>query len=172
MASLVALLRGVNVGGKNPVPMAQLRELVESLGATEVRTYIQSGNVIFADEGRITSTALEEAIRARFSLDIRVVLRTATELTRAMQANPFPTADVSAVHIGFMAVAPSAALVAGIDREPFLPDEFEVIGTEMYLHLPNGQATTRLPAHLGRRLKVPTTVRNWTTVAKLAALAE
>ena len=171
MPTYVALLRGVNVGGKNKVSMRALRELVESMGHRDVNTYIQSGNVVFTTAKAITAQSLERAIHRELGLDITVVLRTRAELQRAIRANPFAKADLSTVHIGFMAARPKPAVVAGLDTDRFAPDSFAVKGTELYLHLPNGIGRSKLPPYLDRQLKIPTTVRNWNTVLKLLELA-
>jgi uncharacterized protein (DUF1697 family) len=166
----VALLRAVNVGGRK-LPMADLRELVESLGFSDVRTYIQSGNVVFSSSRAPTPTVLEAAIEQRFGLIVDVILRSAAQLERALEQDPFPAADRARVHVGFMASKPGAAVVRGIDADSFAPEAFAVVGAELYLHLPNGMGRTKLPDYVLRRLKVPTTLRNWKTVTKLAELA-
>jgi uncharacterized protein (DUF1697 family) len=171
MPRFVGLLRGVNVGGKNNVPMAELRALVESLGYTDVSTFIQSGNLFFTGDDSVTPKQLETAIESRFGIEITVVLRTPAELESVVRANPFRSADPSKLHVGFMAKKPSAAAVAKLDKKRFLPDEFTVKGAELYLHLPNGMARTKLPGYLDRQLKIPTTVRNWNTVNKLIELS-
>lgn len=171
MARYVALLRAVNLGATSKVSMAQLRTAVESLGHTDVTTYIQSGNVIFTSAGRVTPASLEELIAATFGIDTAVMLRTPTQLARTLDANPFPQADPSRLHVGFMAAQQPAATVAALDSSRFLPDEFSVNATEVYLHLPAGMATTKLPAYLGRVLGVPMTTRTWRTVVTLCELA-
>ena len=157
------------MGGKNILSMSELRALFESLGHTEVATFIQSGNIVFTTARPVTPKGLETAIGSHFGHDLRVVLRTAGELESAVQANPF-AGDPSNVHIGFMAEKPAAAAVASLDADQFLPDEFVFRGRDLYLHLPNGMGRSKLPAYLDRRLKVPTTVRNWNTVTKLLEL--
>ena len=170
MPTTVGLLRGVNVGGRT-LPMAELRELVVSLGFQDVRTYIQSGNVLFSGKKRPAPAVLETAIERRFGLEVDVMLRSPAELEQALERNPFPHADRSKLHVGFMATKPTPTTVAALDGEPFLPEEFAVVGTELYLHLPGGMARTKLPDYVLRRIKVPTTIRNWNTVTKLAELA-
>ncbi len=171
MATTVALLRGVNVAGRT-LPMAELRELMESLGFEHVHTYIQSGNVLFSAKKRPTPAVLAAAIERRFGLDVDVMLRSASELERTIERNPFADADRSKLHVGFMARKPAAANVAALDGDSFLPEEFALVGTELYLHLPGGMARTKLPDYVLRRIKVPTTIRNWNTVTKLAELAK
>jgi uncharacterized protein (DUF1697 family) len=166
----VALLRGVNVGGKNVVPMAELRTLAESLGYGEVRTFIQSGNVIFSASPREGAVRLRSAISARFGIEVAVLLRSAAELGAVLRANPFPVADPSQLHVGFMAKRASAAAVAALEPGRFLPEEFAVEGRELYLRLPDGMARTKLPRYLERQLASPITFRNWNTLASLAEL--
>jgi uncharacterized protein (DUF1697 family) len=165
----VGLLRGVNVGGRS-LPMAELRELVQSLGFEDVRTYIQSGNLLFSSKKRPAPAVLEAAIERRFGLQVDVMLRSPEQLEQVVERNPFPDADRSRLHVGFMTTKPSAE-VSAVDAEAFLPEQFAIVGTELYLHLPNGMGRTKLPDFVLRRVKVPTTIRNWRTVTKLAGLA-
>jgi len=172
MPTYAALLRGVNVGGKAKVPMAQLRAVVESLGFTSVSTYIQSGNVVFTSSKAVTPKALAAAVAKGFGIDVDVVLRTSAELQRVVKGNPFSKADTSKVHVGFMTSKPSAATLKKIDAERFRPEEFAIRGNDLYLHLPNGMGRAKLPPYLDRQLKIPTTVRNWNTVTKLVQLTK
>jgi uncharacterized protein (DUF1697 family) len=172
MPRYVALLRGINVGGKHPVPMAKLRALCESLDLTDVSTYIQSGNVVFASKRAITPAAFEKVLRSEFGFEIPVVLRTEAELARVIKGDPFPKADRSNLHVGFMAKKPTAAAVKQIDHDRFLPEEVVVKGCEIYFNLPNGMGRAKLPGAVDRALKLPTTVRNWNTVTKLLALLD
>jgi uncharacterized protein (DUF1697 family) len=171
MATHVALLRAVNLGGTNKVSMPDLRRLVESLGFTGVTTFIQSGNVLFTSRRRVAPGTIEDAISRELGMDVPVMVRTAAELGRIIEANPFPRADTSKLHVGFMADAPTPAALAGLDHDRFLPEEFAFVGTELYLHLPNGMGRTKLPGYLDRAIKIPTTIRNWNTVSKLLELA-
>ncbi|MBW3556092.1 MAG: DUF1697 domain-containing protein [Actinobacteria bacterium] len=102
---------------------------------------------------------------------VAVVLRSHEDFEQIVEANPFPDAATGTLHVGFMAAAPPEAAIAGLDRERFLPDEFVIAGSEVYLHLPEGMARTKLPGYLDPRLEVATTIRNWNTVAKLLDLA-
>lgn len=170
MATVVALLRGVNVGGRN-VAMAELRETIESLGHDDVRTYIQSGNVLFSAKGRVAASSLEHALEERFGIKIDVMIRSPRDLVKAAERNPFPDADTSELHVGFLARTPRSDVVKAIDALEFLPEEFAVVGSELYLHLPNGMARTRLPDFVLRRLKIPATIRNWNTLTKLVELS-
>jgi uncharacterized protein (DUF1697 family) len=153
--------------------MAELRDLFESLGHTEVSTFIQSGNVIFSAAKSVTPKSLETAISKRFHVDTTVVLRTPSELEKVVKANPFARAgaDTSKLHVGFMTQKPGAAVVAELDAHRFPPEEFAIRDRDLYLHLPNGMGRSKLPAYLDRQLATPTTVRNWSTVTKLIELA-
>jgi uncharacterized protein (DUF1697 family) len=167
----VALLRGVNVGGKNTVPMAELRALFDSLGHTEVSTFIQSGNVVFTSRVPVEPESLEKSIAKHFGIKPAVVLRTASELEKVVKANPFAGVDPSKLHVGFMTQKPAAAAVKALDAVRYAPEEFVIRGREVYLHLPSGMGRAKLPGYLDRQLKLPTTVRNWNTVTELLGLA-
>lgn len=171
MPRCVGLLRGVNVGGKNKLSMAELRALLESLDHTNVSTFIQSGNILFTTAKPITEKSLESAITKQFGINPSVMLRTPQELRKIVKSNPFGGVDPAKLHVGFMAKKPAAAAVAKLDGERFLPDEFAIRGREIYFHLPNGMGRTKLPPYLDRQLEIPTTVRNWNTVNKLVELA-
>jgi uncharacterized protein (DUF1697 family) len=166
----VGLLRGVNVGGKNKMPMVELRVLFESAGFSDVRTFIQSGNVIFKSKQKPTSSFLEAAIAKRFAIMTNVVLRTSSEIRTVLKHNPFPIDEEARVYVGFMAQKPSAAMVDALDHERFGAERFAIVGAETYLYLPLGMGQSKLPSYLDRQLKIPTTVRNWNTVNKLIEL--
>jgi uncharacterized protein (DUF1697 family) len=170
----VALLRGINVGGKNLLPMKALAEIFEAAGCVDVKTYIQSGNVVFRCAGRQdVEAAVRAEIAARFGLKVPVVVRSAAEVARCVAGNPFVKAgiDPAWLHVMFLEDEPSAELIAGLDAGRSLPDEFAVNGREVYLHLPNGAAKTKLTnAYFDARLKTVGTQRNWRTVLTLAEM--
>jgi uncharacterized protein (DUF1697 family) len=166
----LALLRAVNVGGKNSVPMPALREAVEGLGYTDVSTYIQSGNVLFSAPRAVKPHVLEAEITQRFGLEITVMLRTAREVAKVLGSNPFAGEPTDKLHIGFMADKPPATIVRAIDTSGFAPELFTVVGREYWLFLPNGMGRTKLAPFVTRRLGVPATVRTLKTVTKLADL--
>jgi uncharacterized protein (DUF1697 family) len=173
----VALLRGINVGGKNTLTMGDLALAFEEEGCREVRTYIQSGNVIFRAlpplAARVGERVLER-IRRRHGLRAPIVLRSARELAAAARANPFLTrgADASTLHVMFLADEPPEAAVAGLDAKRSPPDEFAVRGREIYLCCPRGVARTKLTnAYFDSQLETTSTMRNWRTVLKLVELA-
>jgi uncharacterized protein (DUF1697 family) len=174
MPTYVALLRGVNVGGARKLPMKELVPALEELGLEDVETYIQSGNVVFrgpTGKAKLT-TQLEQAIEQRFGLDVTVMLRTAAELKKLVGANPYVD-DVANVHVAFLDRKPAAAAVKKLDPDRSPPDELTVVGTEVYLHFPNGYGRTKLGGdYLERVLGVRATARNWRTVTKLLELAD
>jgi uncharacterized protein (DUF1697 family) len=170
----VALLRAVNLGSRNKVPMAELRALLERAGLLDVRTYIQSGNVLFRSRGgdrESLARRLEEEVAGAFGVMTTAILRTSSELRAVAGSHPFG-ADTSNTHVAFLAATPDAeglARVAGIDSAP---DRVAVAGADVYLHYPNGVQGSRLTAaRLERLLGVPGTARNWRTVTKLVELA-
>ncbi len=169
-----ALLRGVNVGGNRKMPMAELRMLCESIGCTDVTTYIQSGNVVLGSpltEHKLV-TALEAAIAERFHMTSSVMVRTHEQLTRILTHNPFPSAEARTLHVGFLPKEIADDAIARLAQLSSPPEEFVVRKREIYLHLPNGMGRAMLPAALldTRRLGVPVTARNWRTVTKLAEM--
>jgi uncharacterized protein (DUF1697 family) len=175
--SYVALLRGINVGGKNSVPMAELSALFTEAGCAGVRTYIQSGNVVFQAGAALAAglpAAMAKRIEARFGVRAPVVLRSADELAAALARNPFLAegADPQALHVMFLAGEPGAASLAKLDPQRSPGDRFVVLGRDVYLHLPNGMARTKLTNdYFDRALATVSTVRNWRTATKLLEMA-
>jgi uncharacterized protein (DUF1697 family) len=183
VATFVAMLRGINVGGRNRVAMPELRAVVESLGYSEVRTYVQSGNVIFSGSGRTTTVAgrLTAGLRDDLDVDAAVVVRTGRELADVRRANPFvadgrrPDDEPTAFHVTFLAGAPDRdrwdALAA--DAARFAPDACRLVGSDVHLHVPGGRySDTKLQnAYFEKKLGVTATTRNWKTVGVLAEMA-
>jgi uncharacterized protein (DUF1697 family) len=169
----VALLRGINVGGKNRLPMEALRELFRDAGAEQVSTYIQSGNVLFrasATLARRLPELVSAAIEERFGYRVAVVLRSAAELRAVPARNPFrgPRVRPEHLHVVFLAARPAAARVANLDPARSKTDRFAVDGREIFLHCPGGLARTKLGIDwFDRRLGTSGTVRNWKTTAAL-----
>ena len=182
MPTHVALLRGINVGGRNRVAMAALREVVESLGHTDVATYIQSGNVVFtsAETGPATLAAtLEEAIGGQLGVRPKVVVLSCRALARVVADNPFPQQDnPRLVHVVFWNGPLGPEEVAAVDaarrrsRELGSRDEAQVEGSTLYLHTPDGFGRSELAAQLTRMGggRTAGTARNWATVRKLLAM--
>jgi len=165
----VALLRGVNLGARNKVPMAQLRTLLEDAGYENVRTYIASGNVLLdgpAGKKKLASE-LERLVLNSFGVTTAVILRKPRELAAAVEAHPFD--DTSETHVAFLAARPAKA--AAVRLEDVDPGAV-LAGTELYLRLPRGVHGSRLSnARIESLLGVAATLRNWRTVVALAELA-
>ena len=175
-ATHVALLRGINVGGKNMLPMKALAELCEAEGCAAVRTYIQSGNVLLRAP-RARAARLAGALAARIEREhgfaVPVVLRTVDELARIARSNPFlPRGPAEQLHVLFLADEPTEEALAALDPRRSPPDVFTVAGREIFLRLPNGAARTKLTnAWFDSRLATTSTMRNWRTVLELVRLA-
>lgn len=173
----VAFLRGVNVGGKNKLPMEALKELFVNAGCGNVRTYIQSGNVIFSSSTNRSSQLpklIAAAIEKQFGYRTPVVLRTASQMRKVVRSNPFlARADEDKLHVLFLADTPAVERLRGLDANRSQPDHFEVRGQEVYLFLPNGVARTKLTNdYFDTKLATTSTGRNWRTVTKLLELME
>ncbi len=176
MATWVVLLRGVNVGGANRLAMAELRELITSLGHTEISTYIQSGNIVLTS-ARTDRAGLAaeicDSIEATFGLVVSAVLRTPDELRATLAANPYATEpNTTRVLVTFLADVPSPDTVARLERDRFVPDRFELLGSELFAHYPNGSGRSKMTLdYFEKRLGVRGTARNLNTVAKLVELS-
>ena len=172
----VALLRGVNVGGKNRLAMKDLARLCEGLGCRDVRTYLQSGNVVYRATPAVAErmqTDLRAALVAELGLEVPVITRDARGLRTVVAGSPYIARglDPATVHVMFLADLPEAPLVAALDRDRSPGDAFEVADADIHLHLPNGVARTKLTnAWIDARLRTTSTVRNWNTVTALAAM--
>ncbi|WP_407569926.1 DUF1697 domain-containing protein [Deinococcus altitudinis] len=166
----VALLRGINVGGHRRVGMPALQTLFEGLGFGAVQTYIQSGNVVFRAY-HTDASEIEAALKKHFGFPVQVALRSGEQWRRAVAANPYPVQaqqDGSKVHLALLSAEPDAEGLASLLAVPRGPDDWTLLGRELYLSLPNGAGRTRLDhGTLERRLGVTVTVRNWKTVLAL-----
>ncbi len=172
MRRYALLLRGVNVGTKNSLPMAELRSMLTKLGSTDVQTYVQSGNAVFATNlGAVALTeAIERSLERYMSRPIATTLRTLDEMKAIVDANPFAkvATDPKRLCVTFLSNAPTPSEVAPLRARDWSPELFEVGGKEIYTWHPNGQAGSPLAAALGKlRLRGAVTTRNWNTVAKL-----
>jgi len=180
MTAYVAFLRAVNVGGRNKVPMARLRDALTDAGLEEVATVLQSGNVVFRSRksAAAVAKAVGGAIEEAFALKIGVVIRSAAELAAVAANNPFldggdDDPDPKSLHVAVLSARPTAAAVAKLDPGRSPPDAFVVHGREVYLSYPNGSGRSKLTLdYLEKTLGVTGTARNWRTVQRLATLLE
>lgn len=183
MARYVALLRGINVGGRNRVAMADLRQLTEALGHTEVATYIQSGNVLFASpdtDCEALADALEQEIARSLTVRPAVVVLSRDDLARVIADNPFPDEpNPKCLHAIFRRrdLAPEA--VAAVEeaqrraRAKGSRDEAVPVGRALFLRTPDGLGRSELAAQLARSAaQADGTARNWSTVTRLMAMLD
>jgi len=170
------MLRGINVGGRAPVAMADLRRVFVDLGYDDVGTYIQSGNVLF----RTTAPAagLPGAIGRRLDDElgrpVDIVVRTAAQLATVLARNPFAegSRDAARLHVTFLAGTPSRSQLAALDPDGYQPDEFRAVGREVYVHCPGGYGRTKLNnGFFERALGVAATTRSLRTVTELVRLS-
>ena len=173
----VALLRGVNVGGKNKLPMADLRDIFTAAGCAAVQTYIQSGNVVFEaaqDLAEWVPEIVTRAIRRRFGYETAVVMRSSEELRQVVASNPFDTSgDPRFLHVAFLEDTPGAEAVSRLDPQRSPPDTFAVRGRNVHLHYPNGVARSKLTnEYLAAQLQTASTMRNWRTVLSLLEMVD
>jgi len=174
----VALLRGINVGGKHPLPMKELAAIFVEAKCCEVRTYIQSGNVIFAatcDAAQRLPATIGKKIETRFGFTAPVILRSRDELTQVIRENPFLKFGLpeNTLHTYFLADLPAAAAVKSLDPSRSPPDEFVVLGRHIYLRTPNGMGRTKLTStYFDTKLSTIATARNWATVKKLLEMMQ
>ncbi len=173
----IAILRGINVGGRRKILMAELKQVCLALGLTDVITYIQSGNIIFKTDysNQEVEQNLEKSILDIFNLDVPVIVRSRTEFLQAIENNPFniPDADVNALHLTFLKENPSAAQLEGMAQVEVAADEFHIQGKDVFIRCAGKYHQTKLTNGLfEKKLKVGATTRNWKTVLKLKELAD
>jgi uncharacterized protein (DUF1697 family) len=175
--TFVALLRGINVGGHNKVPMAELRALCANLGWGAVQTYIQSGNVVFRAKGRpqTLQSALEQAILRTFNLSIPVIVRTADAWAACAEANPMKAAcarDPQLVHLVLSRAKPATGAVTALRERAAGGELIERVDDALWIYFRSGAGRSKLtPAVLDRLVGSPATARNWRTVRKLCELS-
>jgi uncharacterized protein (DUF1697 family) len=176
VARHIVLLRGINLGSRNRVSMPELREALQEAGFKDVRTYLQSGNVVLTSAGKPESVArkCERVISERFKLEIPVVVRTRADFTRIVKRNPLGkvATNPKRYQVSFLAAKLPAKLVRELEAAAEPSEEFVAIGREVYAWHPEGIARSRLWNQLaGKGLGVTATSRNWATVKALLELA-
>ena len=178
MKTYISMLRGINVSGQKKIKMADLRAMFEAAGYSNVRSYVQSGNVIFdadSEDSAAVTAAIEAAIMETFGFDVSVFLRDAGDFRRILDGNPYlPRAgvDPKRLYVTFLRSAPAAELVENTEVPAGSSDEFTVEGDLVYLHCPGGYGTTKLSnTFFERKLAMPATTRNWNTINALYKMA-
>jgi uncharacterized protein (DUF1697 family) len=179
MPVYVSLLRGINVGGHKKIKMDRLRASLEALGLEQVKTYIQSGNIILKSAKLSTdalSRKIEAIILSDFGHSVSVISRTASEIEQVVALNPFlkpPGIDPEKLHVTFLSAAPAPATLKQLEAFNAAPDQVLWAGKELYFYLPNGTAQSILMKKpIDRILGVVTTTRNWRTVHTLRQMCE
>ena len=175
MTVWVGLLRGVNVGGSNRLPMAELRASVESLGYDDAATYIQSGNVVFrSDDDELTIVdRLRGVLADRHGLTVPVVVRTAAQLADVVGRHPFDegATEPKFLHVAFLDRVPEPAAVDGLEPDAWAPDRWAVDGRELFLAYPSGSGRSKMTIdRFERPWGVSATARNLNTIAMLVAV--
>lgn len=175
----ILLLRGINLGPHNRIGMAPLREMLEGLGYTGVRTLLNSGNAVVTTRASSPVTvakAVRAGIHETFGLDIPVMVRSRAQVERLIAENPLRDAesDPKLFHVGFCDPAPPAGALDGIDPDEIAPEQVALRGDTVYAWFAGGMQRSPLDALLGKALKGRTsmTLRNWNTVNKLLDLAQ
>ena len=179
MPVVIALIRGINVGGKHLLPMATLRAVCEGLGWQDVATSIQSGNVVFrcAERERAgAAAALEAAIEKSAGFRPGVVVRSLAEMKKTFATSPFAREaqrDPGKVLVMFLAATPDAAAKKAVKALTPDPERVALVGNEVHLYYPNGSGQSRFPFSLVEKaVKIPGTCRNWNTIVKMLEMAE
>ncbi len=177
MATWIALFRGINVGGRNILPMNELTSLLLEQGCEDVRTYIQSGNVVLRssiEEKQDLANRIATAVEKRCGFQVQILLLSNGEFQQAIDENPFPAAidDPKTLHCFFLAELPDAPDLTALTDLKLADEEFVLTGRMFYLHAPKGIGRSKLAQRAERLLGVPATARNWRTVCKIAEMAQ
>ena len=176
MGKWIALFRGINVGGNNILPMAELRALMENLGAQDIQTYIQSGNCVFAmdrQDGPGLAAEISAAVAAAKGFHPQVMLLTAQDLAAAIHDNPYLSAAADPRHLQYYFIerVPDNPDIQAMESLCTPTEAFQLHGRVLYLHAPDGIGRSKLAERIERLIGVPMTARNGRTVAKLAEMA-
>lgn len=180
MNRYISILRGINVGGKRKMPMQELRQLLAEQGFNNIKTYIQSGNVIFDAEKEKSqaelSEIISEAILGKWNFEVPVITFTGGELQQAIAENPFyedKESDINRLHLTFLSEEPEPELLQKINAVDFAPDAFSISGRHVWLFCAGKYSDSKLSNQFfERKLKTTATTRNWKTVLKLAEMSE
>tara|TARA_R110002073_G_scaffold53840_4_gene138820 strand:+ start:33489 stop:34010 length:522 start_codon:yes stop_codon:yes gene_type:complete len=171
MTKYIVLLRGINVSGKNKLPMQDLRVMLSGLGYQNIETYIQSGNIILESEKEksILEKEIKEGIKSEFGYDVPVITRTIEGLKRAIQENPYPTVDEKVIAVIFLS---DVVTKTTIEINKADHDQFTILNDVVYIYCPTGFGRSKLTINVfEKKLNVIATSRNWRTTKKLLELA-
>ena len=176
MTIYIALLRGINVGGHNIIKMADLKQLMGTMGLNNTQTYIQSGNIVFESdmESDELSQQIEQRIKDTFGFSVPVILRTSKEWEKMIDNCPYPIetlADGESVHLTFLSETPSQEALSKLQNFQRGVDQYAVQDKVIYLFLRQNFRESKLPVQL-QKLGVTATIRNWKTTMKLAVMSK
>jgi len=179
MTTYISILRGINVGGAKKIMMGDLKMLYEELGFGNITTYIQSGNIIFQAMDHISdeqgATKIKQAIFQKYGFEVPVLVRTDEEMNAMQRINPFldkKEIDLEKLHVTFLAEMPQPEYLTSIEKFDFSPDQFDIIGKDVFLYCPNGYGKTKINNDFFEsKLKVSASTRNWRTVCTLVDIA-
>jgi len=179
MNKKIAILRGINVGGKRKILMADLKLLFEELGFNNIVTYIQSGNVIFDDEVTLPdleiADKIKQSISNKFQFEVPVIVRSSKDLTKSVKNNPFykkDSTDIKQLHLTFLKEKPTKEHLTKIENQNFEPDKFVIKGKDAFIFCEGKYHQSKLTNNFfEKKLKVNATTRNWKTVLKLVELS-
>lgn len=177
MTTYIALFRGINVGANRSLPMQSLKAILEQLGCRQVKTYIQSGNVVFQHPGvdrEQFAGQIGAEIEKKHAFRPQVLLLPVEDFEQAVALNPFPEAvsEPKTLHVSFLAEEPRDPDLAGLDGLKKENERFALTGRLFYLHAPDGIGRSKLAARIEKALGVPATDRNWRTVLKILEMAQ
>ncbi len=175
MKTCIALFRGINVGGKNILPMRELVSVLDDLGMKNIKTYIQSGNAIFRSSNAHTAelaAKISAAIKASHGFEPQVLLLDAAMLDQAIADNPYPEVAPNTLHLNFLAEIPRKPDMCALEKVRAGSERFQLVNQVCYLHAPEGIGRSKLAANMERLLGVAMTSRNWNTVRKLKSLMD
>lgn len=172
MNTFVAFFRGINVGGRNILPMKELVSILETLDCMHIKTYIQSGNAVFQTQNNKTLIAkeLSHEINESHGFEPHVLILEKAELETTIQQNPFSTEEGKTLHFFFLSEKPQSPDLDSIDTLKTSTESYELRDNTFYLLAPDGIARSKLAANVEKKLGVPTTARNWNTVSKVIAM--
>ena len=175
MNTYIALLRGINVGGKNILSMKDLISIFATLNYENIKTYIQSGNVVFQSRKKVDQKAAVEIstlVKEKRGFEPKVLILKADELKIAIANNPFPTADGKALHFYFLESQTNQPNMERLMSLKSESEEFELIHKVFYLYAPLGIGRSKLASEIEKALGIPVSARNWNTVNKILSLVE
>jgi uncharacterized protein (DUF1697 family) len=171
----IALFRGINVGGKNILPMKDIVAILDTLNYENIRTFIQSGNVIFQDKNTVNEKSADEIAKLvleKNGFEPKVLLLSLEELQDAVANNPFATDKGKALHFFFLESQPKKPKTEQLTSMKAKSEEFLLTNKVFYLYAPEGIGRSKLAAGVEKALDVPITARNWNTVSVLVSMAE